>query len=295
MSLADCTQEIISLLKRREVLDAGAWPPRMAERTPKSEYEEIRNMRNLVRCFLALFFACSIEAFAANTLPERLVLEYTLTHGRMEAGEVTRKLYRQSSGNYVHTMWTRPTGFAKLLASAEWHEEGEFAVQRQEVRPLRFSEKRSGDKRAYDYRVTFNWQKSQLVFNTREPRPLPKNIQDQSSVLYALMLNPMNQPGERLLPVTNGKDVDTYKFIYAGRETLQTPFGKSETIIVRRVAPKQLDEEQQCRAQSKKPSDCPPDDFTYWLAPEKNFVAVKMQKRRKDETSTMVLRQMKGL
>lgn len=252
-------------------------------------------MKILARYVLILFSIYGTATFAANTLPERLLLEYTLSHGRMEVGEVTRKLYRQGSGHYVHTMWTRATGFAKLLTSAEWNEEGEFSVQGKDVRPLRFSEKRSGDKRPHDHRVTFNWQKSQLVFNSREPHSLLKNIQDQSSVLYALMLNPMNHPGERLIPVTNGKDVDTYKFIYAGREALQTPFGKSETIIIRRVAPKQLEEEQQCRAQGKKPTECPPDDFTYWLAPEKGFIAVKMQKRRKDETSTMVLRAVKGL
>jgi hypothetical protein len=76
---------------------------------------------------------------------------------------------------------------------------------------------------------------------------------------------------------------------------MQTPFGKSDTIVIRRVAPRQLEEEQRCRAQDKKPAECPPDDFTYWLAPEKSFIAVKMQKRRKDEVSTMVLRAVKGL
>lgn len=252
-------------------------------------------MRSLSFYIFVLLFACLGETFAASTLPERLVLEYTLTHGRMDVGEVTRKLYRQGSGNYVHTMWTRSTGFAKLLTSSEWHEEGEFAVQGQEVRPLRFSEKRSGDKRAYDHSVVFNWQKSKLTFNSRDPHPLPKSLQDQSSVLYALMLNPMNRPSERVIPITNGKDIDAYKFIYVGRETLQAPFGKSETIVIRRVAPGQLEEEQRCRTQSKKPDECYPDDFTYWLAPEKSFVAVKMQKRRKDEVSTMVLRAIRGL
>lgn len=232
----------------------------------------------------------------ADTLPGHLELEYSLSRGNMEIGEVSRRLERHPDGSYLHSMWTRSTGFARLLTKTEWHEEGEFIVRGTEVLPQRFSETRSGDKRAYEHRVMFNQTKSQLVFDKNPPQPLPRGLQDQGSVIYALMLNPLRQPGERLLPQTDGKEIETYRFSYQGKESLSTPFGMRETIVIRRVSQKRLERERQCRTQSLKEPDCTqPDDFTLWLLPEKRYVPIKLERRRKDETTTMILREARGL
>jgi len=232
----------------------------------------------------------------ADALPDRLELEYSLSRESMEIGEVSRRLERHPDGHYVHSMWTRSTGFARLLTKTEWREEGEFIVRGSEVLPHRFSETRSGDKRAYEHRVTFDQVKSQLAFGKDPPQPLPRGLQDQSSIIYALMLNPLLHPGDRVLPQTDGKEIETYRFSYQGKVSLSTPFGNRETIIIRRVSQKRLEREQQCRAQNLKEPDCAePDDFTFWLLPEKRHVPVKLERRRKDETTTMILREARGL
>ncbi len=247
----------------------------------------------LVLSAMAVFF---VPTVAADTLPERLTLEYRLSRGNLDIGEVSRTLHRHADGSYVHTMWTRPTGMARLLTQTEWREEGEFIVRGKDVLPRRFSEIRSGDKRAYEHRVTFDWEKSRLVFGSAPSQPLPRDTQDQSSVIYALMLNPSAPTGERILPVTDGKDVETYHFIYQGKETLPTLFGPRETVTIRRVSQKQFEKEQRCRAQTQPNAECKePDDFTLWLLPEKNYVPVRLERRRKDEITTMVLREARGL
>lgn len=239
---------------------------------------------------------CATSAAMADVLPNRLELEYSLSRGNVEIGEVSRRLERRADGSYAHSMWTRPTGIAKFLAKTEWREEGEFTVRGLEVLPRRFSETRSGDERAYEHRVTFDRIKSQLVFGKDAPQPLPRDIQDQGSVVYALMLNPLLQPGDRVLPQTDGKEIETYRFSYQGKVSLSTPFGNRETIVIRRVSQKRLEREQQCRAQRLKEPDCAvPDDFTFWLLPEKRYVPVKLERRRKDETTTMILREARGL
>jgi hypothetical protein len=238
----------------------------------------------------------AVSVATADALPGRLELEYSLSRGNMEIGEVSRRLERRPDGSYAHSMWTRPTGFAKLLTSTEWREEGEFVVQGAEVLPQRFSETRAGDKRAYEHRVTFDRARSQLAFEKNPPQPLPRGLQDQGNIIYALMLNPLTQPGERSLPQTDGKVIETYLFSYQGKESLPTPFGTRETVIVRRVSQKRLEREQQCRAQNLKEPDCTqPDDFTFWLLPEKRYIPVKLERRRKDETTTMLLRAARGL
>lgn len=252
-----------------------------------------------MRIRLLLIASMSVGAVSvatADALPARLELEYSLSRGNMEIGEVSRRLERRPDGGYVHSMWTRSTGFARLLTKTEWREEGEFIVQGAEVLPQRFSETRSGDKRAYEHRVTFDQIKSLITFDKKPPQPLPRGLQDQGSIIYALMLMPQLQSGERLLPQTDGKEIETYRFSYQGKESLLTPFGNRETIVIRRVSQTRLERERECRAHNLKEPDCTqPDDFTYWLLPEKRYVPVKLERRRKDETTTMILREARGL
>ncbi len=247
-----------------------------------------------LRCCCMLIFVWGAVATAAdNALPPRLELEYDLTRNGIGIGEVNRTLQRRADSSYVHTMWTRPTGLARLLTQTEWREEGEFIVQGTDVLPQRFSETRAGDKRAYEHRVTFDRAKSLLLFGNAPSQPLPRDTQDQSSAIYALMLNPLTQAGERILPLTDGKDVEMYYFIYQGKESLSTPFGTHATVVIRRVSQKQFEREQRCRTQTKPDADCKePDDFTLWLAPAKGYVPVKLERRRKDETTTMMLRKL---
>lgn len=242
---------------------------------------------------LALFAAGICGAATADVLPERLELDYDLTRNGIGIGEVSRTLQRRANGSYVHTMWTRPTGLARLLTQTEWREEGEFIVQGTDVLPRRFSETRAGDKHAYEHRLLFDREKSRLVFGNARSQPLPRGAQDQGSAIYALMLNPLTQAGERILPLTDGKDIETYRFIYQGKESLPTPFGTHATAVIRRVSQKQFEHEQRCRTQAKPDADCKePDDFTLWLLPEKRYVPVKLERRRKDETTTMMLRKL---
>lgn len=242
---------------------------------------------------LALFAAGICGGAAADVLPERLELDYDLTRNGIGIGEVSRTLQRRAGSNYVHTMRTRPTGLARLLTQTEWREEGEFIVQGTDVLPRRFSETRAGDKHAYEHRLLFDREKSRLVFGNARSQPLPRGAQDQGSAIYALMLNPLTQAGERILPLTDGKDIETYRFIYQGKESLPTPFGMHETVVIRRVSQKQFEHEQRCRTQAKPDADCKePDDFTLWLLPEKRYVPVKLERRRKDETTTMMLRKL---
>jgi hypothetical protein len=259
-------------------------------------YDPASRLMMIARCCLALLLVGSAPPVAAATLPEKLELEYDLTRNGIGIGEVSRTLQRRTNGSYVHTMWTRPTGLARLLTQTEWREEGEFIVQGTDVLPRRFSETRTGDKRAYEHRVAFNREKSLLLFSNAASQPLPRDVQDQSSAIYALMLNPIAQTGEHILPLTDGKDIETYRFIYQGKESLPTLFGAHEAVVIRRVSQKQFEHEQRCRTQTKPDADCKePDDFTLWLLPEKCYVPVKLERRRKDETTTMALRAARGL
>ncbi len=250
-----------------------------------------RHGRLLVLALLALVWA-PLSASAA--LPERLQLEYTFSYGSLQVGKVTKTLQRE--GNlYRHTMWTRPTGFARSLTSVEWYEEGQFELNGRELRPRRFLEDRKGDKRAYHRAVTFDWDKRVLRFADGRQSPLPADIQDQSSILYWFMLHPLPPTDGRLVPITNGKDVNPYTFVFRGTQTMDTPFGTLDTIVIERLSHRQVLRERACAGldDASRPTDCDQkaaeDDFLVWLAPSKGNIPVKLRKRKNNQVLTLVL------
>lgn len=228
------------------------------------------------------------------TLPERLQLEYTFSYGSLQVGKVTKTLQRHGD-LYRHTMWTRPTGFARTLTSVEWYEEGQFELNGRDLRPRRFVEDRKGDKRAYHRAVTFDWDKRVLRFADGRQSPLPTDIQDQSSILYWFMLHPLPPADGRLVPITNGKDVNPYTFVFRGTETMNTPFGTLDTIVIERLSHRQVLRERACArgGELSRPADCgkkaADDDFLVWLAPSKGNIPVKLRKRKNHQVLTLVL------
>lgn len=252
-----------------------------------------RLLRRSPLLLLAVLAMSSLPLGAATTLPARLHLEYTFSYGSLKVGKVTKTLQRE--GNlYRHTMWTRPTGFARALTSVEWYEEGQFELNGRELRPRRFLEDRKGDKRAYHRAVTFDWDKRLLRFTDGRQSPLPADIQDQSSILYWFMLHPLPPADGRSVPITNGKDVNPYTFVFRGTEILETPFGALDTVVIERLAPRQVQRERACAGvqERPRPADCDrkaDDDFLVWLAPSKGNIPVKMRKRKNNQVLTLVL------
>lgn len=230
----------------------------------------------------------------ATELPTRLHLEYTFSYGNLQVGKVTKTLQRDGDV-YRHTMWTRPTGLARALTSVEWYEEGEFELDGRALRPQTFVEDRKGDKRAYHRAVTFDWDKRVLRFADGRQSPLPADAQDQSSILYWFMLNPLPPTDGIQVPITNGKDVNPYTFVFRGTEKLATPFGALDTIVIERLAPRQVQRERACAGldERPRPADCAQqkadDDFLVWLAPSKGNIPVKLRKRKNNQVLTLVL------
>lgn len=228
----------------------------------------------------------------AAELPERLQLEYSFYYEGIELGRATKRLQRLPNGNYNHSLWVRATGMARALTSVEWNEEGEFAVKDRQILPVRYVETRRGDKRAYERHAIFDWVGKVLHLAGGVQHALAAGTQDQGSIIYSFMLDPLPERGERSVMVTDGKDVETYKLLYEGRETLRTPLGRIDTVMIKRLSQRQIERQRECREGK---GACETDDFTIWVAPDRHHIAVKLQKRRKDQAMTLVLREVSGL
>lgn len=238
---------------------------------------------------------CAAEVAGAAELPAQLNLEYSFSYEGIELGRASKQLRREADGRYRHSVWVRPTGMARALTSVSWHEDGEFEVRGKDLRPLRFKETRKGDKRAYEHEAVFDYDKKKLKFLNGDSVPLVPGTQDQGSIVYSMMLDPLTQPGRRNVMVTDGHEVEPYQLVYVGTETLRTPVGRIDTIVIKRLSARQIERERECRTKQRAEEDCPIDDFLVWIAPSKQYVAVKLQKRKKQHTMTLVLRAIEGL
>lgn len=252
-------------------------------------------MKRLIATALLALFATA--AWATPALPERLQLDYTFYYEGIAIGKVTKTLQHASGDEYDHSMWTRPIGIARAFTSVEMYEKGRFELMGKNIRPLNYTEQRTGDKRAYKRTVTFDWQARLLRFQDRKIPMIP-GVQDQSSVLYWFMINPPPPPVSQQVAITDAKSVDPYTFQYVRHEKIDTVFGHIDTVVVRRLTPRQVLLNDLCQ-HPKTPQDrqaCaqPVDDFTVWLAPSHHYVPVKLRKRKNNQTLTLVLDSMTG-
>ena len=101
------------------------------------------------------------------------------------------------------------------------------------MRPGRFSDQHG---KKIPKIAIFDWDKKLLTLQHKrgeEQKALPADVQDKLSVLYSFMFSPVSAvPGKVIdLHETDGKHLELAHYA-VGKETLDTPMGKLETIVL---------------------------------------------------------------
>ncbi|MDQ3186488.1 MAG: DUF3108 domain-containing protein [Pseudomonadota bacterium] len=184
---------------------------------------------------IPLLWGLSFSAFSvfAIDIPTRVDISYSITSGTLE-GEVNDTLeIRRESGarSYAINSEARAKG---LLALTQPHpivrdSEG-IITAKGSLRPSRFSDQHG---KKLPKVAIFDWSKKVLTLQHKhgeEQKALPADVQDKLSLLYSFMFSPVS--GKVLnLYVTDGKRLEPVRYA-VGRETLDTPMGKLETIVL---------------------------------------------------------------
>ncbi len=212
-------------------------------------------------------------------LPASLELRYALRYGDLTVGRVTKTLTRAADGRYSHRSHSLPSGSAKLFTSTEWFEEGRFEVAQGRVRPLSFLEYRAGADKPHRHSARFDWKAKQIIYATGVTIALPPGTQDQSSILFALMLSPPAAgSGGQSIHVSSGKKLRVYRYAHAGSETLKTSLGTLKTTVIERP-----------------PLDKDGEGLRIWLAAERGNLPVRISTRKRGEETTLELESVRGL
>jgi hypothetical protein len=214
----------------------------------RQDYDKEQMMKKFI-VFLGLSFPAAFSAFFASPIfgagvPPRVDISYSITSGAME-GEVNDTLeIKKENGSRSYSIYSEGSakGLLALTQPDNVVRDSEGTITAKGVlRPARFSDQHG--KRLPKVAI-FDWSKKSLTLQYKgreEQRPLPADAQDRLSLPYSFMFSPI--PGKVIqLHETDGKRVELVRYA-VGKETLDTPMGKLETIVLTKQLPKDANED----------------------------------------------------
>lgn len=205
---------------------------------------------------LALLSRLSFSAFATLTtlsavsaggayaagVPPRIDISYTVTSGSLEAEMNETVEIRQENGarSYAINSEGRAKGLLALTQPDNVVRDSEGTVTAQGLlRPGRFSDQHG--KRPPKVAI-FDWDKKLLTLQHKrgeEQKPLPNDTLDRLSLHYSFMFAPV--PGKVVtLHETDGRRLEPARYAVS-KETLDTPMGKLETVVLTKQLEKEGD------------------------------------------------------
>lgn len=236
------------------------------------------------RLLLALTLLLATAGAAAEfTAPPDYRAEYELNKGPLTLGRATLEFQRLAGERYLYRMYTRPTGMASLFYDDRIHEHSRGRITADGFRPERYVYRRSGDDKAREAELTFDWEANE-VFNDVGDHPwhldIPPDTLDRVVSPLQLM-HDLAERGDRdtlTYRIADGGKLKTYTLSIAGEETVDTPAGRFRTL---KVVRRDEDGERETRL---------------WCAPALGYLAVKVEQWEEDDgTVELLLREVEGL
>lgn len=240
---------------------------------------EQRTTNNLVFGLLAtLLMACTTTAMADVLSP--FEAHYRVERGSMGLGGTVFSLTREDDCYRYHGE-ARPNALVSLFVG-KVIDDSRFCVTNGQVIPQRFEHIETGDDEdSYslvfddDGRVTYRGRSGQARTFTAPENPLePFVIQIAARLWVESSDEPAALPN-RVFTVVDEDEIKRYELAVRDGGRVETPAGTWDTLIVERV-------------------DDPDRQLRFWLAPELDWLPIKVEHRKKDDPAIrMFLRKVK--
>lgn len=203
--------------------------------------------------------AAATAAQAASLTPTQL--SYDVAWSGTPLGSGTLTLTAEAGDCYRYELATHPIGVVRWLYGSP-KETSAFCVKNGLVVPSRMSFE--NPKRPKDgFALTFDFAKGKVLGGRNGPLDIKPGTLDRLSVQQAARLwvkkhvNDAN-PGVMVAAIADHKRLKSYTFAIKGRSAVSTPAGSFDAIRFERI-------------------DDPRTTLRFWLAPEKDFMPVKVQ------------------
>jgi hypothetical protein len=207
----------------------------------------------------SLLLALPSIAAAQSLSPTSLA--YDVSWGSTPLGTGTLTLTATGGDCYRYELATKPIGVVRWLYGSP-NETSTFCVQNGAVVPSAMSFTNS--KRPKDgFSLTFDFGKGQVLGGRNgaleiKPGTLDRLSVQQAARLWVKQNVGKRNPGTLVTPIADHKRVKAYTFAIRGTARVDTPAGNFEAVRFERI-------------------DDPKTTLRFWLAPEKDYMPVKVQ------------------
>lgn len=189
-------------------------------------------MKSLLSAFL-LWILC-FPVFATD-IPSRVDISYSVTTD-IGQGEINEVIEIKHHANGTHTYninsEAQATGIYKLIEPGSIVRHSEGTVTKQGLKPVHAYEKRGKKEPSI---ATFDWDNHTVTLQHKgkqEQEKLPEGTLDRLSLSYNFMFTPVPKYHAEIY-VTDGRNLKLARYTVT-RETLSTPIGEFETIVLTR-------------------------------------------------------------
>ena len=209
-----------------------------------------------------LILACILFQIGnLNAVPADYEAVYTVK--LLQADGTLRAKLENNDGTYTYTLKTEPTGFWKLIANGSINESSEFEIINDEIRSINYRLNDTIRRNARESEVDFDWSKK-VIKGFYKDRVINFNIEKRILTRILLQIEIMHQKQRNNLKDTyliidkdEIKEIDITSS-NSGRK-ISVPFGSYDVIEVSH------------RSKNSNRIN------TFWLAPELDFIPVKLE------------------
>lgn len=209
-----------------------------------------------------LILACILFQIGnLNAVPADYEAVYTVK--LLQADGTLRAKLENNDGTYTYTLKTEPTGFWKLIANGSINESSEFEIINDEIRSINYRLNDTIRRNARESEVDFDWSKK-VIKGFYKDRVINFNIEKRILTRILLQIEIMHQKQRNNLKDTyliidkdEIKEIDITSS-NSGKK-ISVPFGSYDVIEVSH------------RSKNSNRIN------TFWLAPELDFIPVKLE------------------
>jgi hypothetical protein len=199
---------------------------------------------------------------------------FQVSRNNLLLGTMDIQLSLDAQGDYRYTGYTKPVGIVGLIISDEVHEASQGHYKYNRITPNHYDYLQDNGKRKKQTELDFDWSDGQVWTDSEGKRwaqPLVADTHDKYSQQLALRLDLAKGAREASYPVADGGKIKTYHYRVVGEDNINLPYGRLKCMRVRR----------------SKESD--PPDYTIWVAPELDYMPVKIERQRSSGNYTIEL------
>jgi hypothetical protein len=193
---------------------------------------------------------------------------YQLQRGNLNIGTSTISLANKAHNEYLYESRSLPASWASWLFRDKLFESSRGHIIDNQVRPDRYHYQRTGSSREREAILSFDWGNMTVENNVQDSpwkMDIPAGTLDKLVSQLGMMLALGEGKTEVTFNIADGGKLKEYRFKVLGRETLELPAGRFDTVKITKLRDNKRRE-------------------TYiWCAPELNYLPVRIWQREKDE------------